>query len=165
MAILVPKIMAPPNPWRARTAMRRPVEGTIVMTRDAKEKIAMPDKKTRFLPYMSAIFPMGTRKRAAARRYAVAIQESEMASMWNSAPIAGSAILTADPSNGVRKPARMAINSTICLPVGVTATSGVWQIAGTSGVVSIVRFGFTRITGIVYQVLLRYQQKKYFYIV
>lgn len=50
MATLVPKIMAPPNPWMIRTAMSIFVEGTIVMTRDAREKIAIPYKKIRFLP-------------------------------------------------------------------------------------------------------------------
>ncbi len=65
--------------------------------------------------------------------------------MWNSAPIAGSAILTADPSNGVRKPARMAISSTICLPVGVTGTGGIWQIAGTSSFAGVTGlFGSTK---------------------
>jgi hypothetical protein len=50
MAILVPKIIAPPNPWRILTAMSRLVVGTIVMTREAEEKIAMPYRKIRFLP-------------------------------------------------------------------------------------------------------------------
>ena len=73
---------------------------------------------------MSAIFPIGTRKTADARRYAVAIQEREIASMENSDPIIGRAILTADPSNGVRNPARIAIRRTMCLPVGVTGPAG-----------------------------------------
>ena len=90
---------------------------------------------------MSAIFPKGTKKSAAARRYAVAIQESEIASMWNSAPMAGSAILTAEPSNGVINPARTAIRRTICLAAGVTGTAGVWQMAGTSAVVSLAGSG------------------------
>ena len=49
--------------------------------------------------------------------------------------MAGNAILTAEPSNGVINPASTAIRSTICLPVEVTGAEGVWQIAGTLVVV------------------------------
>src|SRR5208337_2059106 len=79
---------------------------------------------------MSASFPKGTKKSAEARRYAVATHESEIASIWNAVPIVGSAMLTAEPSKGVRKPARMAIRRTIRFSVGETAKAGVRQIAG-----------------------------------
>ena len=69
---------------------------------------------------MSASFPNGTRNRADARIYAVATQERAIASMWNAVPIVGSAIFTADPSNGVRKPARIAIRRTMRFSVAVT---------------------------------------------
>jgi hypothetical protein len=63
----------------------------------------MPYLKTIFLPYMSAILPNGTRKTAVAKRNAVATQPSKTASMANSFPIVGSAILTEDPIKGMRK--------------------------------------------------------------
>ena len=50
MATLVPKIIAPPNPWRTLTAMSRFVVGTIVMTKDAMVKTAIPYRKIFFLP-------------------------------------------------------------------------------------------------------------------
>ena len=56
--------------------------------------------------------------------------------MWNAVPIVGSAILTAEPSNGVRKPARIAIRRTIRFSVAVTGMASVRQIAGSWGAVS-----------------------------
>ncbi|MBA7682772.1 hypothetical protein ES703_91124 [subsurface metagenome] len=63
----------------------------------------MPYVKILFLPYMSAILPKGTRNIAAARRYAVATQPREMASIASSLPIDGSAMVMEEPIKGVRK--------------------------------------------------------------
>jgi|GEM_PF-4280055 len=58
---------------------------------------------------MSAILPNGTRSTPAASRYAVEIQEREIASIENSEPMVGRAMLNAERSNGVIKPTRTAI--------------------------------------------------------
>jgi hypothetical protein len=52
---------------------------------------------------------------AEANRYAVATQPREMASIENSLPIEGSAILTDDPSKGARKAANVTTNKVILL--------------------------------------------------
>ena len=52
---------------------------------------------------MSANLPKGTRDTAAAKRYEVATQLNKTASVLNSFPMAGSAILTDEIINGVKK--------------------------------------------------------------
>ena len=75
----------------------------------------MPIVKILFLPWISAILPKGTRNMAEAKIYAVATQLNEIASIENSLPIEGSAILTEDPSKGVRNAARVTTNKVILL--------------------------------------------------
>ena len=58
---------------------------------------------------MSAILPKGTANIAATNRNDVGIQLSRMASVWNSIPIAGSAMLTAALMKGVANDAMVAI--------------------------------------------------------
>lgn len=58
---------------------------------------------------MSAILPKGTANIAATNRNDVGIQLSRIASVWNSIPIAGSAMLMAALMNGVAKDAMVAI--------------------------------------------------------
>src|SRR5512146_1846178 len=58
---------------------------------------------------MSASLPKGTRNMAADRRYAVGTQLMSTALIANSLPMAGSAILTEDTMNGVRKADRVAM--------------------------------------------------------
>ncbi len=60
---------------------------------------------------MSAIRPKGTANIAAASKKAVGIQLRTMASAANSAPIEGSAMLTDEPMNGVKKLANVATTS------------------------------------------------------
>ena len=63
---------------------------------------------------MSAILPKGTANIAATNRNDVGIQLSIIASVWNSIPIAGKAILMAALMNGVEKDAIVAtINADI----------------------------------------------------
>jgi len=57
----------------------------------------------------------GTRNTAVAKRYEVGTQLSETASMANSFPIEGRAILMEDPIKGVRKEAIVAIINTTLL--------------------------------------------------
>lgn len=59
---------------------------------------------------MSAIFPKGTRNIAEAKRYAVLTQLNKTASIRNSFPIEGSAMLTEDMAKGDRKAASVVIN-------------------------------------------------------
>ena len=54
-------------------------------------------------PYISAILPIGSKKTAEASRYELTTQLREMASIENSALMAGKAILIDDPMKGVRK--------------------------------------------------------------
>ncbi len=129
----VPKISALPNPWTPRTAIMAAVDGTSVMASDATVKTEIPARKTFFRPWMSAMRPKGTMKTAVARRYAVAIQERATASMWNSAPIWGRAMFTADPSNGVMNPARRAMRRTIRFSVSIGAGGGAGQTSGSPG--------------------------------
>jgi len=75
------------------------------------------------------------------------IQERVIASRWNSAAITGSAILTADPSKGVRNPARAAIKRTIPLSVLESGGAGVRQMAVTSPVVAGEGFGRSKTGG------------------
>jgi hypothetical protein len=81
--------------------------------KDARVKREIPIVKIRFLPVISEYLPKGTRNTAAARRYAVATQLRETASIANSFPIVGRATFTDEPSNGVMKPASTAIARTI----------------------------------------------------
>jgi len=73
-------------------------------------KIIIPEVKTFFIPCISAILPNGTANIADVNRNAVGIQLSKIASVANSEAIAGSAILTEEPINGVKKEAIVAIN-------------------------------------------------------
>jgi len=59
-----------------------------------------PAMKTRRRPTMSARRPNGNSKAAAARRKALVTQASETAPRRNSAAMAGSAMVTADPMKG-----------------------------------------------------------------
>ena len=95
-------------------------EVEIAERRDITVKIIMPYVKILFLPYMSAILPKGTRNIAAARRYDVGIQPNAMASIANSLPIDGSAILIVEPIKGVRKEPKVAISKAALL-LGVSS--------------------------------------------
>jgi len=78
-------------------------EAEIAKRRDETAKISTPHIKILFLPYISATLPKGTTNVAAARRYAVATQPNEIASIANSLPIEGSAMLTEEPIKGAKK--------------------------------------------------------------
>ena len=75
----------------------------------------MPYVKILFLPYMSATLPKGRRNTVAAKRYEVATHANDTASIENSLPIDGRAILMEDPIKGVRKDAIVTTSSTVLL--------------------------------------------------
>jgi len=89
-----------------------------VVRRQEKVYRVIPHKKTFFLPRISAILPKGTRKIAVERRYAVATQPSNTASMPNSFPMEGRAILIEDPIKGMRKEGNVVIRRTVFFPEG-----------------------------------------------
>jgi hypothetical protein len=64
---------------------------------------------------MSASLPNGTSEMAAAKRYAVATQLNNTASVWNSLPMTGNAMLIDEPMNGVMKELREAIINAVDL--------------------------------------------------
>ena len=71
--------------------------------------------KILFLPCMYAILPKGTRATAVAKRYEVATQLNKIASMANSFPIEGSAMLMDEPIKGARKELSVATSNTTFL--------------------------------------------------
>lgn len=78
----------------------------------------MPYIKIFFLPFISASFPKGTRNIAAARIYEVATQFNRIASIENSFPIEGSAMLMDEPIKGVRKEPSVAMSrAAVCIYV------------------------------------------------
>jgi len=103
MAIPVPNIIALPIPCRIRKEINKTAECEIATRRDETVKVIMPYVKIRFRPYMSAILPKGRRNIAEARRYEVVTQVNKIASIPNSLPMEGSAMLTEELIKGVRK--------------------------------------------------------------
>jgi len=95
--------MALPIPCKTRQDTRKMGDGAIAERRDERANVNMPYKKILFLPCISAILPKGTKNMAAERRYAVATQPNKIASIANSLPMEGSAMLTEEPMKGVRK--------------------------------------------------------------
>lgn len=75
----------------------------------------MPYVKILLLQYMSATRPNGRRNTVAAKRYEVVTQANATASIENSLPIDGSAILMEDPMKGVRKEAIVTTSKTTLL--------------------------------------------------
>jgi hypothetical protein len=110
MASPVTKIIALPIPCKTRNPISARVNGAMADKRDAIVKIIIPEVKTFFIPYISAILPKGTANMADVNKNAVGIQLSKIASAANSEAIAGSAMLTEEPINGVKKEAIVAIN-------------------------------------------------------
>jgi len=84
-------------------------------TADETLLIASPQRKTFFLPYISEALPTGTRNAAAERRYAVATQLSEIASIARSDPMRGNATVTDEAVKGPRKELSTAANSAFLL--------------------------------------------------
>jgi hypothetical protein len=83
--------------------------------KDAAANTSSPSVNTRFRPFMSASLPRGTKNIAANKRYAVTTQLNRKASMANSLPIVGRAMLTAEMSKGVIKAASVTMNKTALL--------------------------------------------------
>ncbi|OIP30742.1 MAG: hypothetical protein AUK23_08075 [Deltaproteobacteria bacterium CG2_30_43_15] len=108
MATPVPNVIALPVPCNTRKAISAIADVEIAERKDEAVKSTMPYVKILFLPCISAILPKGTRNITAAKRYAVATQLNKTASMANSFPIEGRAMLTEEPIKGVRKDARVA---------------------------------------------------------
>ena len=71
---------------------RKAIEAENAFKTDATVKIIIPQKKTFFLPYMSASLPNGTKNIAAERRYNVPTQLRSTAFILRSFPKAGKAI-------------------------------------------------------------------------
>jgi hypothetical protein len=86
-----------------------------IIEKEATVNVRIPTVKILFLPWISATLPNGTRNIAEAKRYAVATQLKEIASIKNSFPMEGSATLTDDTSKGVRKAATVVTSMVIFL--------------------------------------------------
>jgi hypothetical protein len=113
--MLEQKIMELPIPWiNLKTISQFPLD-EIAHRNEATVKTILPIRKIIFLPFISAIFPKGTKKTAEARRKDIAIQLSDIADNENSLLITGSATLTAAPINGLKKEEVRLTNSKIVL--------------------------------------------------
>jgi hypothetical protein len=75
-------------------------------------KRTFPKMKTLFLPLMSATLPSGTKNTVHAKRNDVMTQPEVGASIESSSAIAGTATLTVDSEEDVRKPERADTRST-----------------------------------------------------
>ncbi len=84
------------------------MEGERMAKQDAAVKMMIPQVKTFFIPYISAILPKGIANIADAKKNAVVIQVNKMALAANSWAIGGSAMLTEEPIKGTMKDAMVA---------------------------------------------------------
>ena len=112
IAIPAPKIMELPIACKTRKIINTLAEAASPQNKEETVKIIIPQRKTLFLPVISAARPAGIRKTAADNKYEVAIQPTKMASALKAAPIDGSATLMEDPMKGVRNEAMEAENNT-----------------------------------------------------
>jgi hypothetical protein len=103
MATPVPNIIALPMPCNALRAIKSGVDVVIATRKEKIVKEMIPSINIFLRPYISAILPIGSKKTAEASRQELTTQLKEMASIENSALMAGRAILIDDPMNGVRK--------------------------------------------------------------
>jgi|GEM_PF-4315244 len=115
--MLVAKIMAPLIPCNARNAINPKPLPARAQSNVARTYTSKPPEKIAFLPNRSAARPSGNKKLAADSKYAVPTQVSPSAPSANSWPMAGSATLTAEPMNGVRKAATVEAMRTSFLSV------------------------------------------------
>jgi len=104
--------------------MSSPSEGDTPQSSDEQVCNVMPPRNTRLRPVISAIRPKGMRKTEEERRYEAGTHPSNTALMENSFPIAGRAILMEELMNGVRKEARLATTSAVCLLMGLDKDGG-----------------------------------------
>jgi hypothetical protein len=111
----VPNIIAAPIPWKIRKQISIMADLERIIEKEATVNVRIPTVKILFLPWISATLPNGTRNIAEAKRYAVATQLKEIASIKNSFPMEGSATLTDDTSKGVRKAATVVTSMVIFL--------------------------------------------------
>jgi hypothetical protein len=95
--------MAPPIPCSTRKKISGPKEEETPQRKDEPVYVMIPHAKTFFLPWISASLPKGRRKIAAGKRKEVATQASRTASIANSFPMAGRAMLIEEAMKGVRK--------------------------------------------------------------
>jgi hypothetical protein len=102
IAIAVEYIRAPPMPFKTLEVSKSNGEPAMADKIDAVKKTKIPPIKSFFRPYRSDNLPKGSRNIAAASRYALETQPSCMVFIERSTPIAGSAILMAEPIKGVR---------------------------------------------------------------
>ena len=107
--------MALPIPDRIRKTISQCPEGAIAENKDERAKVNTPYKKIFFLPCMSAIRPKGTKNMAADRRYAVATQPNKTASIANSLPMEGSAMLVEEPMKGTTNEVNVATSNAALL--------------------------------------------------
>jgi hypothetical protein len=92
IATVVAKTIAAPIPFINCIIKRKATDVENVFNTEAAVKMIIPQKKTFFLPYISASLPKGTRNIAAERRYNVPTQLRSTVFIFRSFPIAGNAI-------------------------------------------------------------------------
>ena len=126
-AVPLPKIIAPPNPCSALSAITIQGADASAISSDVTAKIQAPSVKIRFRPYMSAMRPIGSRNMAALSMKAVTIQPSATLSEARSLPMLGRATLSEVVENGSRKALSRETTST-------TRLSSASVLAGVSGV-------------------------------
>jgi hypothetical protein len=112
IARLVPKIIALEIPWITRRTSSETIlpEKTISVVVNVKSN--NPSEKILFLPVISPSLPNGRRKIAEESRKLLITQPSWMALACRSFAMEGSARLTAEVMNGVRKAANTETSST-----------------------------------------------------
>jgi hypothetical protein len=115
MAIPVLDSIHPPMPCSALKTISCHSDCENVHSIDVSVRRATPHKNIRFLPYISAALPKGTRNAAAASKYAVDIQLKAAAFIPNSFPIEGSATVTDELINDGSKADTMIEINTACL--------------------------------------------------
>ena len=123
MATPVPNIMAAATPCNPRRRINTRPFGAKAEESDTKVYRIVPEMKTRFLPWISANLPKGTRNIAAARRYEVATQLRAIASSENARPIEGRAMFTVDAMKGVMKDAEVETSRAAFFSSRVTVAS------------------------------------------
>ena len=110
-----------PTPWTILQRISSVPEVEKAARREERFMKTIPQRKTFFRPYMSEALPTGTRNAAAERRYAVATQPSEMASMAKCSPIRGRATVTEEAVKGPRKELITAARSVFLLRLALAS--------------------------------------------
>src|SRR5665811_592239 len=113
--MLVPNIIAAPRPWKIRRMISSVSLNEKARSKEAIISIVIPYFKIFFLPYISAILPIGTRNIAAANRYDKETQLSRTRFIPKSIPMDGSPINNEEIMKGARKELIVVMINTIFL--------------------------------------------------